>query len=35
MTYEFDHRQYVAVAAGSNVIGFALSDAGYVRQDSQ
>ncbi len=26
MTYEFDHKQYVAVAAGPNVIGFALPD---------
>jgi len=26
MTYMFDNKQYVAVAAGSNIIGFALPD---------
>jgi alcohol dehydrogenase (cytochrome c) len=26
MTYEFDHRQFVAIAAGSNVIAFALPE---------
>jgi hypothetical protein len=26
MTYEFDHKQYIAVAAGSGIIAFALPD---------
>jgi hypothetical protein len=28
MTYMFDNTQYVAVAAGSNIIAFGLPDAG-------
>jgi hypothetical protein len=26
MTYEFDHQQYIAVAAGIGIIAFALPD---------
>jgi alcohol dehydrogenase (cytochrome c) len=26
MTYEFDHRQYIAVAAGSNILAFAIAE---------
>jgi glyoxylase-like metal-dependent hydrolase (beta-lactamase superfamily II) len=32
MTYEFDHKQYVAITAGSNVISFALPQQGVTPQ---
>lgn len=31
MTYQFDHQQYVAIVAGSNIIAFGLRQAGRKR----